>query len=58
MTLNLFSGYVWTNQLVWLPIAIVLTINLNDFEYDVNETYTSDFDNQEIDNSLDGENNG
>ena len=58
MTLNLFSGYVWTNQLVWLPIAIVLTINLNDFEYDVNETYTSDFDNQEIDNSLDGENKG
>jgi O-antigen ligase len=58
MTLNLFSGYVWTNQLVWLPISIVLTINLNDFEYDVNESYTSDFDNQEIDNSLDGENNG
>jgi O-antigen ligase len=58
ITLNLFSGYIWTNQLVWLPIAVVLTINLNEFEFASTENYISDSDNQEIDNSLDGENNG
>ncbi len=58
MTLNLFSGYVWTNQLVWLPIAVVLTINLNEFEYVSSGTYTPDSDIQDIDNSSDDENNG
>lgn len=56
ITLNLFSGYIWTNQLVWLPIAVVLTINLNEFAS--TENYISDSDNQDIDNSFDGENNG
>ena len=58
ITLNLFSGYIWTNQLVWLPIAVVLTINLNEFEFARTEIYISDSDNQDIDNSFDGENNG
>ena len=58
ITLNLFSGYIWTNQLVWLPIAVVLTINLNEFEFASTENYISDSDNQDIDNSFDGENNG
>ena len=41
-TLNMFSGYFWNNQHLWLPIAVALTIHKNEFEHNVINTFESD----------------
>ena len=53
ITLNMFSGYVWSNQHVWLPIAVFLTIHKNEFELS-----EADSDNQDIDQLSEGETDG
>ena len=61
MTLNLFSGYVWSNQFVWLPIAVILTVQQSvDFHkpVDSSENITSDNDDQDDSHILETENNG
>ena len=61
ITLNLFSGYVWVNPHIWLPLAVVLTVNKT---VDIQRNNNSDdIDVFEIDNTddscpLEDENNG
>ena len=57
ITYNTFSGYIWTNQLVWLPIAVFLTIHPNESDNDSVEITSSD-DDQDNAQSLIDENNG
>ena len=61
ITLNLFSGYVWSNQFVWLPISVILTVQQYvDFNKSAesSENITSDNDDQEDSHVLESENNG
>lgn len=61
ITLNMFSGYVWVNPHIWLPLAVVLTVNKT---VDIQRNNNSDdIDVFEIDNTddscpLEDENNG
>ncbi len=57
-TLNMFSGYIWTNPFVWLPIAVAITVRKNEFEPDLQETISSDADVQDDKHSLEDKNNG
>lgn len=62
ITFNMFSGYVWTNQLVWLPAAVFLAFNPNESVYDrIETTYSNDDiqdDAQDNIQSLTDNNNG
>lgn len=46
-TLNMFSGYFWNNQHLWLPIAVALTINKNEFDNNVISAIESDVDDSD-----------
>lgn len=61
ITLNMFSGYIWTNQLVWLPIVVVLTAHKSVDNIETSEiaaSIESYIDNPDDSNSLEGDNNG
>lgn len=58
LTLNMFSGYVWTNPFIWLPISVAITVRKNEFENDKTESITADSDNDDDFSSLEGDNNG
>jgi len=55
-SLNMFSGYVWTNPFIWLPIAVAITVSKNGFEPDISESI--DVDNEDNLSSLEGVING
>ena len=55
LTLNMFSGYVWTNPFIWLPIAVVITVRKNEFEPDISESIEVENDNHDDLSSLEGE---
>ena len=54
----MFSGYVWTNPFIWLPISVAITVRKNEFENDKTESITADSDNDDDFSSLEGDNNG
>ena len=61
ITLNMFSGYIWVNPHVWLPISVVLTIrkSVDDMNTSgITDSFASDTDNHNVISSLDGDNNG
>ena len=43
----MFSGYFWNNQHLWLPIAVALTINKNEFDNNVISAIESDVDDSD-----------
>ena len=58
VTLNMFSGYVWVNPHIWLPIAVVLTVQNKKFNYVNQMTKASDTEVQYKEHSFESEKDG
>lgn len=58
ITFNMFSGYFWVNPHIWLPLAVVLTINNKDLKHSVVESKPDDTDSHDNEHLLEDEDNG